>query len=74
MASSVEWDPTGRFVVTSVSAWRQKLETVRLVPCHSHCCVDVFDVVFVQGMNLYTFHGQKVHSVLRDMFYQVICF
>jgi len=51
MASSVEWDPTGRFVVTSVSAWRQKLET---------------------GMNLYTFHGQKVHSVLRDMFYQLV--
>lgn len=25
-------------------------------------------------MNLYTFHGQKVHSVLRDMFYQVICY
>jgi uncharacterized protein with WD repeat len=31
MASGVDWDPTGRFVVTSVSAWRQKLETVRVV-------------------------------------------
>lgn len=29
MASSVAWDPTGRFVVTVVSAWRQQLETVR---------------------------------------------
>ena len=51
-----------------------KIRNSTLVPCHSRCCVDVFDVVFVQGMNLYTFHGQKVHSVLRDMFYQVICF
>jgi translation initiation factor 3 subunit B len=50
MASSVEWDATGLFVATVVSAWRQSLET---------------------GVSLFSFHGQKVHSLLRDQFYQL---
>lgn len=50
MATSVEWDPSGLYCASVVSAWRQSLET---------------------GVSIYNFHGQKVHSRLRDQFYQL---
>jgi translation initiation factor 3 subunit B len=50
MATSVEWDASGLYCASVVSAWRQSLET---------------------GVSIYNFHGQKVHSRLRDQFYQL---
>ena len=33
MATDLEWDPTGRYVVTSVSYWSQKVRYVLYVSC-----------------------------------------
>lgn len=34
MATDLEWDPTGRYVVTSVSYWSQKVQYVLLYVSH----------------------------------------
>lgn len=36
MASDVEWDPTGRYVVTSVSWWSHKVLTTRSLKKKAH--------------------------------------
>ncbi|PWA21299.1 hypothetical protein CCH79_00018453, partial [Gambusia affinis] len=63
MASDVEWDPTGRYVVTSVSWWSHKVGNTACWQTRGH--VD-------NAYWMWTFQGRLLQKINKDRFCQLL--
>lgn len=67
--TDVEWDPSGRYLATSASAWRH---TVRLKFCFLYPSLMCLAFQLENGYAIWDFRGQELQKYILDKFKQFL--